>query len=224
MKKTGIMGGTFNPIHNGHIEIAEAAFKQFGLDEVWFMPNHIPAYKPDADIVSGEQRLKMVELAIEDYPHFFASDFEIKRDGKTYTYVTLSKLRELYPDNRFYFIMGADSLFYFDKWVKPDVILKYADILVAARDNNGAEEIYNRIAFLEQHFDKACFSVINCANIDCSSSEIRTYLADISDHAHNNYADNKARVKLLEKQAYINKYLPENVYEYIKCNHLYNHR
>jgi len=92
MSSIGIMGGTFNPIHMGHIEIAKSAYEQYHLDEVWFMPNHIPAYKSEDAIVSGEERLDMVRLAIENLPYCKASDFELKREGNTYTIDTLKLL------------------------------------------------------------------------------------------------------------------------------------
>ena len=78
MASIGIMGGTFNPIHIGHTEIAKAAYEQYHLDEIWFMPNHIPVYKSEDAIASGEDRLEMVRLAIMDIPYCRASDFELR--------------------------------------------------------------------------------------------------------------------------------------------------
>ena len=206
MKKIGIMGGTFNPIHIGHIEIAKAAYEQYKLDEVWFMPNNIPAYKSDNNVVSGKHRMDMVDLAIIDYPYFKSSDFEINRDGKTYSYETFTLLNELYKDCNFYFIMGADSLFYFEKWVHPEIIVQFSTILVASRDDNGIEEIDKRIHKLEHQFGKDHFYVVNSNKIECSSSELRKCLS---------CAENG------ENEIYINKYIPDKVIEYIKNNNLY---
>ena len=205
MKKIGIMGGTFNPIHVGHVEIAKASYEQYELDEVWFMPNHIPAYKSEKNIVSGSQRLKMVELAIMDYPYFNTSDFEIKREGKTYSYETFTLLKDMYPDYSFFFIMGADSLFYFEKWMHPEIILKYSTVLVAARDENGIDEINERIKLLEESFGNNNFYVVNCNSINCSSSKLREYLHDPDS----------------DMMDYIKKYIPQRVLKYIEQNHLY---
>lgn len=210
MKKIGIMGGTFNPIHNGHIEIAKAAYDQYKLDEVWFMPNHLPGYKSDKDVISGLHRYNMTNLAIKDYDHFKVSDIEIRREGKTYSYETFTILKNDNPDVRFYFIMGADSLFYFDKWVHPEIIIKYTDILVASRDDNGIEEINNKILELENIYGEGHFYVIQCPNIDCSSSKLRQYIYDIY--------ENESNIKIKE---YINKYIPSDVYRYIIDNKLY---
>ena len=107
----GIMGGTFDPIHNGHLVAAEQAFDDLDLDLVVFMPAGRPAFKQDKQVSSGEDRYAMTLLATSDNPHFLASRFEIDRGGITYTADTLQLLRKLYPDNvKFYFITGADAV------------------------------------------------------------------------------------------------------------------
>ena len=176
MALIGIMGGTFNPIHNGHIHIAKAAYEQFSLDEIWFMPNHIPAYKSDEELISGEDRIHMVDLAIEDFPYFLSTDFELKREGPTYSAETFSLLHEQYPEHSFFFIMGADSLFYFEKWKNPEIILRNASILVAPRDEKDEADILTKIRELNTAFDSDSFFLIGCSNIPCSSSEIRSKL------------------------------------------------
>lgn len=115
MKKVGIMGGAFDPIHLGHLLAAEAAREQHGLDEVWFMPSHIPPHKHQAG-VSGEQRLAMVKAAIQSHPHFRPLDIELRRGGVSYTVDTIKELRGEYPDLELYFIIGADMVNYLPKW------------------------------------------------------------------------------------------------------------
>lgn len=115
MKKAGIMGGAFDPIHLGHLLAAEAAREQHGLDEVWFMPSHIPPHKHQAG-VSGEQRLAMVKAAIQSHPHFRPLDIELRRGGVSYTVDTIKELRGLHPDLELYFIIGADMVNYLPKW------------------------------------------------------------------------------------------------------------
>ncbi|WP_435924713.1 nicotinate-nucleotide adenylyltransferase [Paenibacillus sp. DYY-L-2] len=115
MKKVGIMGGAFDPIHLGHLLAAEAAREQHGLDEVWFMPSHIPPHKHQAG-VSGEQRLAMVKAAIQSHPHFRPLDIELRRGGVSYTVDTIKELRGEHPDLELYFIIGADMVNYLPKW------------------------------------------------------------------------------------------------------------
>lgn len=186
MSKIGIMGGTFNPIHDGHIQIAEAAYQQYNLDEVWFMPNFQPAYKDIAGCVSTNDRYNMVQLAIAAYPYFKLSDLEIKRKGKTYTYETMTQLHEQYPNNQFYFIMGADSLFYFDKWVHPEIIMKYCIILVAKRDGKNNNELLCKIKELSVKYQlDNRFFPLDVDEIVCSSSNIRKQMNEfLSSNPH----------------------------------------
>lgn len=207
MALVGIMGGTFNPIHMGHIEIAKAAYEQYHLDEIWFMPNHIPAYKSEDTIISGEIRLEMVRLAIKELPYCKASDFELKRQGNTYTIDTLKLLKKEYPKHTFYFIMGADSLFSFDKWREYEQIPNYAKLLVAPRDDKNSSEIIELIESYNSYFGKECFGQLICKEIPCSSSEIRDDLSKGVLRNRNEYATKK--------------HIPEEVLEYIIQNHLY---
>ena len=109
--RLGIMGGTFDPIHNGHLVTAEQAFGDLALDVVVFMPAGHPAFKQDAQVSPGADRYAMTLLATSDNPHFMASHFEVDREGITYTADTLERLRAIYPDNvRIYFITGADAV------------------------------------------------------------------------------------------------------------------
>ena len=133
-KKIGIMGGTFNPIHLAHLQMASIAMEQKELDEVWFMPSKNPPHKDRQTILSEKIRSDMVRLAIKEEERFCFSDFELKRNGTTYTAETLELLRKEYPDVSWYFIMGADSFFSFSNWYHPEVIAKDAVILTVSRD------------------------------------------------------------------------------------------
>ena len=109
--KIGIMGGTFDPIHNGHLMIAEYAYRQFSLDEVWFLPNGNPPHKDNPDIAKETKaRVEMTALAIEDIPYFKLNTYESERTEKSYSYQTIRHFKEKYPEHEFYFIIGADSL------------------------------------------------------------------------------------------------------------------
>lgn len=133
MKKIGIMGGTFNPIHNAHLMMAQAAYEQYHLDEIWFMPSKNPPHKKKKDIVSEEHRTRMIQFAIDTIPHFIFSDLELRREGITYTCDTVKMLHKEYPKAGLYFIIGGDSLVEFGKWYHPEKILKYCTILAAPR-------------------------------------------------------------------------------------------
>lgn len=113
--KVGIMGGTFDPLHIGHMMAAEAARDTYGLQEVWFMPSHIPPHKHEAG-VSGADRLAMVQEAIKNHEAFRTLDWEVVRGGVSYTYETIRRLQEAYPHFDLYFIIGADMVQYLPKW------------------------------------------------------------------------------------------------------------
>lgn len=117
--KVGIMGGTFDPIHIGHMLAAEAARDVYELDEVWFMPSHIPPHKQDSG-VTGQMRLEMASEAVFGHPFFRTLDFEVKRGGVSYTVDTVTELRRVYPHIEFTFIIGADMVNYLPKWHRID--------------------------------------------------------------------------------------------------------
>ncbi|AIQ63095.1 Nicotinate-nucleotide adenylyltransferase [compost metagenome] len=121
--KVGIMGGTFDPIHNGHMVAAETARDAFGLEEIWFMPSHIPPHKHAAG-VSGEDRLALVREAIRNNSAFRILDWEIVRGGVSYTIDTIRMLQERYPEVEFYFIIGADMVQYLPKWKDIDELAR----------------------------------------------------------------------------------------------------
>jgi nicotinate-nucleotide adenylyltransferase len=108
--KIGIMGGTFDPIHLGHLIAAESAREAAGLDEVWFIPTFIPPHKSNLPKASAEQRLAMCRLAVADHPAFRVVDYELTRGGTSYTADTVLTLNEMYPDLSFFYIIGADMV------------------------------------------------------------------------------------------------------------------
>ena len=108
--KIGILGGTFNPIHNGHIALALAACRQYDLQYVLVMVSKTPPHKRNMNIPDAAIRSEMVKMAVADEKHLVYSDFELKRDGYIYTADTLALLCEKHPENEYYFIIGGDSL------------------------------------------------------------------------------------------------------------------
>ena len=198
-KKIGILGGSFDPIHNGHLAIAESAYRDYNLDEVWLIPAGHSPNKDEAKMTSATERAEMVALAIQDISYFRLSMYEIEKEDTSFTYLTLSDFKDKYPDTDFYFIMGADSLDYFETWKHPEIICEKAVVLVAVRDDMDLEDIQNKIMELKAMFHAQIYP-LSCSKIDISSSDIRTALI------------NNSRLP---------SGLPEKVADYIQKNCLY---
>ena len=176
-KRVGIMGGTFDPVHIGHLILGETAYEQFELDEVLFMPAGNPPHKKNrAHRATNEQRCEMVRRAIATNPHFSISLEEMNEDGYTYTYRTLERLQKEHPDTDYYFILGADSLFDFEKWREPERICKACTIVVATRNHTSDRKLDEMIEFLEEKY-KGSFRKLNSLNIDISSAMLRSWIA-----------------------------------------------
>ena len=173
MAKIGILGGTFDPIHNGHLALGKQAYEQFSLDEIWFMPSGHPPHKKGRLVTEGKEREDMVKLAIASVPYFVYSDFELKREGNTYTAQTLSLLKEVYPQHEFYFIIGADSLYEIEQWYHPEMVMKQAVLLVAARSyEKDHPDFEKQVKYLEEKFE-ARIGVIRFEEMDVASKKIR---------------------------------------------------
>lgn len=169
-QKIGIMGGTFNPIHNGHIMIAKEAYEQYALNKVLFIPNGNAYLK--TDVLNKYARYEMVKLAISDYPFFELSDIETNKEGKSYSCETILELKQLYPSCELYFIIGADSLLNMEKWKKPEIIFANTTILLAKRPGSNDADIAEKISYLKKIFF-ATVSTINIKEYDISSTQIR---------------------------------------------------
>lgn len=200
MGKIGIMGGTFDPIHNGHLFLAKQAFMEYELDCIWFMPSGQPPHKKDHKIAEVQDRCAMVELAIDNEPGFAFSDFETSRQGNSYTAKTLTLLREDYPEHEFYFIIGADSLYEIEKWYCPETVMENATLLVASRDYEEDHlPIDQQIKYLQEKYHGNIYQ-IHCKEVDISSEEIRNMIA---------------------REKSIITYVPKEVAQYIENHHLY---
>ncbi len=133
MNKVGILGGSFDPVHNAHINLAHYAYRELSLSKVIFMPTYIQPFKADRNVTNEEHRINMLKLAAKDYSYFEVSDLEIRLGGKSYTARTLTELKKNY-DN-IVFILGADSYMGLSKWYKPEIIFSIAEIACAVRDD-----------------------------------------------------------------------------------------
>ncbi len=132
-EKIGLFGGTFNPIHSGHIKAAEIVQGIFALDKVLLIPSFIPPHKLSEQIVSPEHRFKMVELAVENSAYFVASPIEIEEKGTSYSILTLQKIRTIYREALFFFILGIDAFLEIDTWKNRDRVLDQCKFVVISR-------------------------------------------------------------------------------------------
>ena len=132
-QKIGILGGTFNPIHYGHLAAAEEVLSRLKLDNVLFVPSFLPPHKKDEVIPSAAQRQEMVALAIAGNSHFSLSDIEVKREGMSYSIDTVAELLRLHPATDFYFITGLDSFLEIQTWKEWERLLSLCKFVVLSR-------------------------------------------------------------------------------------------
>lgn len=173
----GIMGGTFDPVHIGHLLLAEHAKEQFALDTIYMMPNGTPAYKSDHVVTDARMRVEMTALAIKSNAALELSMIEVERKGNTYTYETLEQLKAAHPQDTYYFIIGADSLFAFEGWMEPQRIASSCVLLVANRDRVPLEQLQSQVLHLQKMFS-ADIRILNCPGIDISSAMIRQRVSE----------------------------------------------
>lgn len=174
-RRIGIMGGTFDPIHIGHLLIAENALESYHLNEVLFIPTGVPYMKSEKQVSDVRDRVRMVELAISDNPNFSLSTIEADEAENTYTYRTLEKLKELNSGAEYFFIMGADSLFAMESWRYPEKIFSDCTVLAAVRDEKNAMDVRDKITELEHNY-KAKILLLPARSIEISSTDIRRRL------------------------------------------------
>ncbi len=176
--RLGIYGGSFDPIHYGHLILAENCREQANLDQIWFLPSSIAPHKRDGATLSDRQRVELVELAISGHDAFICSDNELKRGGISYTVDTLTEVCEQHPNHELFLLMGADSLYQFETWREPEKICALAIPLVVNRPGNDKVNLdvfaryvdEERLALILDH-------AISSPLIEISSSDIRARVA-----------------------------------------------
>ncbi|MCH5296236.1 MAG: nicotinate-nucleotide adenylyltransferase [Ruminococcus sp.] len=141
MSKIGIFGGTFNPIHNGHVLLAKYCKEELDLDKVLLIPTYSPPHKVSADLANETDRLNMCRIVCKNLEGFEVLDIEIRRKGKSYSYQTLTSLKEIYHNDDLYFMMGADMFLSLDKWKNPEIIFQKASIIAVPRDISSVNEL-----------------------------------------------------------------------------------
>jgi nicotinate-nucleotide adenylyltransferase len=195
----GVLGGTFDPVHRGHLKIAEVATQRLGLNRILFMPAGEPWLKVEKEITSSRHRKKMLELAIEGYPDFTISTIELERPGATYTVETLEALRaDLGSATGIFFLMGWDSLLQLPQWKRPSELIQMCRVVAFTRSGMGTPDLET----LEEKIPGIIRStiILDMPPVDISSSAIRDRVS---------------------KGLSIEQLVPERVEEYIRNNRLY---
>lgn len=164
-KRLGILGGTFDPIHFGHLILAEQLKEELKLQKVMFIPSANPPHKENHPVSSAINRLGMVKIAIRDNPDFLISDLELKRRGKSYTIDTLTQIKKLYKDSELFFLLGSDAIDELPTWKEPDKIFQKVKVVIALRPG------FDRINRENRFVKKSLLIPINGLNI--SSTQIR---------------------------------------------------
>lgn len=207
--KIGLFGGTFNPIHYGHLRGAEEVREYFELEKVIFIPSGIPPLKV-SDITDGYHRLKMTELAVKNNPYFEVSDYEIKIKKPSYTVNTVNYFKKLYEGHTLLFIMGVDSFFDLPRWHKPQELLAMVDFIVISRAGvEDGEYKLEQFDFIEKKHSENVFLI---KNSDKKIYYMQTNPLHISSTI---IRDN------IKKHKSIRYLLPDKVIDYIEKNNLY---
>jgi len=191
-----LLGGTFSPPHIGHLEMAKTVLNQLAIDEVVFIPCGNPPHKNCDTVWDAHHRYEMVKLIVNKHKNMSVSDVEIKSGEKSYTANTLTKLKAENNDIKLFFIVGADSLCYMDKWMMPEVIFENAEIVMIDRIGYSSDKVDDYISFLEEKYS-AIIHKVYMENINISSSFLRDEIKNGRD---------------------ISKYTTEAVYQYILEN------
>lgn len=200
VNKIGLFGGTFNPIHNGHIHIAHAFMQQIHLDNLIFIPAGEPYHKKSTE-VSALQRLAMVKLATAEFPYFSVSDCDITRQGNTYTFDTIKIFKKKFPHSQLWWLLGSDSLEKLHTWYRWQDLVQYIHIAVAMRAGHSLKNISKQLyTWLHESLDNGRVVILQTPLLDISSTTVR---------------------QMAQMQENIDQFVPIQVVNYIKQNNLY---
>lgn len=197
--KVGLFGGSFNPVHKGHIRFAEACIAHIGLDRLLLIPAAVPPHKEQNDAPSPDHRKAMCELAAAHHERIQVSDIEIRRGGKSYTVDTLEALKKEYPKADFFLLVGSDMFFTMHTWKSFRRILTLCELCTAERENGIIEKLEAYAKWIETKYRAKCH-VYRFPVLELSSTEIRA---------------------VLRKSGDVSEFLDPKVYAYIRKNRLY---
>lgn len=193
-KRIGLFGGTFNPIHCGHVKAAESVQNIFSFDRILFIPSYLPPHKESGDVASAAHRLKMVELALASFDRFFPSSVEIDARGTSYSILTLNKIKEMFPQTEAFFLLGIDAFLEIETWKDYKDVLEQCSFVVMSRPGFRLSEAKDILT------EKYKIYLLSINTLDISSSEVR---------------------ERIRKNQSIEGLVPENVENYIKEKRLY---
>ncbi len=196
MMKIGLFGGSFDPIHRAHIYLAEELLESGMLDKVIFIPTYIQPFKSAKCSSNAHHRLRMIELAIEDYENMEVSDFEIRKKGVSYTYATLKYFENLYKEDQLFFIAGADTFLRIKDWKYGTKLLENHRFIIANRPTVASDELERAVSKAREE-NSAKITIFENKEHDISSTEIRDRIAETME----------IRSKLFEK---VDNYIDEN--------------
>lgn len=196
--KLAIFGGSFNPIHNAHIKLAQRFVDELSIERVFFVPTFVTPLKDNSSVISAEHRLRMCEIALKDYDNFIVSDVELRREGTSYSSDTIAYFKEQYPQCELYFIMGADMFLTLEKWHNFEYIFENVTILTAPRDDCSYQTL--------------CYKCDDYSKYPCKAYITKEYIEDLSSTLLRDMLSNNQDVS-----AYMNS----DVVEYITQNKLY---
>lgn len=201
MSRIALFGGSFNPVHNGHVNLVKETAEKNGIDRVYVIPTFISPFKKDSTgfVADGKDRLEMCRLAFAKLPYVTVSDWELSQSEVSYSVNTVEHFRKEFPEDELFFIMGSDMLLSFDKWHKWQDILKMCTVIAASREDGGSdiERLREKAAQLSR-FGKVIVTEITA--FELSSSEIREKII---------------------KNCDLSCYMDKNVVEYIEENRIY---
>ncbi|MCM1133540.1 MAG: nicotinate (nicotinamide) nucleotide adenylyltransferase [Ruminococcus flavefaciens] len=195
--RIGIYGGSFNPVHNGHIHLALSAVEELGLDRIYLVPSGISPHRSSAEYAPPDDRIEMLRIACGISEKLDVCDYEIKSDRKSYTIYTVEEFRRRFPEDELFLLIGSDMLMIFEQWYRFEEILKEVTLAVVSRSNGDMDMLAKKAEKLRKFGE---IIICRAEAVEVSSTEIR---------------------KKIVKNENFSCYLDKNVVQYITSNNLY---